>query len=222
MKVNDAIKLAKNELGVTEYPADSNNVKYNTWFYGKTVQGPQYPWCAVFVCYIFRDAPNLIKKTPSCLDMLEWFESHGQIVTHPQPGDIVFFKYKTNRRRTNHVGIVISVEDSQHFTTIEGNTSTKSDDNGVAVMERHRTRTNVVAFARPKYEDADKYHPTLRLGAKGETVELLQKLLGVNVDGEFGPQTEEAVKNFQKDNGLVPDGVVGPKTWGRINKCLAQ
>lgn len=221
MKVNDAIRFAKNEIGVTEYPANSNNVKYNIWFYGKMVQGDKFPWCAAFISYIFKDSPNLVKKTASCLDMLEWFEAHNRIVDRPQPGDIVFYKFKTNKRRTNHVGIIISVVDSQHFTTIEGNTSLKSDDNGGAVMERRRTRANVVAFARPQYEDADRYHPTLRRGAKGETVELLQELLNVNgiqvrVDGAFGVLTEQAVRSFQESNGLKPDGVVGPLTWEKL------
>lgn len=223
MKVNDAIRLARNELGVTEYPANSNNVKYNIWFYGKMVQGDKFPWCAVFISYIFKDSPNLVKKTASCLDMLEWFEAHNRIVDRPQPGDIVFYKFKTNKRRTNHVGIIISVEDTQHFTTIEGNTSLKSDDNGGAVMERRRTRANVVAFARPEYEDLGKYHPTLRRGAKGETVELLQELLNVNgiqvvVDGDFGVLTEQAVRSFQEINGLRQDGIVGPWTWEKLQK----
>ena len=118
MKVEDAIKRAKAEVGVTEYPANSNNVKYNIWFYGKMVQGSAYPWCAAFISYIFKDSPNLVKKTASCLDMLEWFEAHNRVVTHPQPGDIVFFKYFTNKRRTNHVGIIISVADNSNFLTI--------------------------------------------------------------------------------------------------------
>lgn len=33
------------------------------------------------------------------------------------------------------------------------------------------------------------------------------------VDGDFGPMTEQAVKAFQKDAGLVTDGLVGPNTW---------
>lgn len=224
MKVNDAIKLAKAELGVTEFPANSNNVKYNTWYYGKLVQGSAYPWCAVFISYIFKDSPNLVKKTASCQEMLEWFEAHNRIVTHPQPGDIVFFKFKTNNRRTNHVGIIISVADNNNFLTIEGNTSVRSDDNGGAVMERRRTRIgNVVGFARPAYEDMDNYHPTLRRGAKGESVELLQELLNVHnvmvkVDGDFGVLTEEAVKQFQEVNGLTVDGIVGPVTWKALQK----
>ena len=63
--------------------------------------------------------------------------------------------------------------------------------------------------------------PTLRKGSKGEYVTLLQtKLanLGYNlgksgIDGDFGSATLAAVKAFQKDRGLVTDGVVGKKTW---------
>lgn len=48
-----AVAIAQAEVGTTEWPADSNKVKYNTWFYGKEVSGPAYPWCAAFVCWVF-------------------------------------------------------------------------------------------------------------------------------------------------------------------------
>ena len=53
----------------------------------------------------------------------------------------------------------------------------------------------------------------LKLGSKGENVKLLQSFLKLNPDGDFGPKTENAVKKWQKLNGLKDDGVVGPKTW---------
>jgi peptidoglycan hydrolase-like protein with peptidoglycan-binding domain len=33
------------------------------------------------------------------------------------------------------------------------------------------------------------------------------------IDGNFGPKTQDAVKSFQQGNILTPDGVVGPMTW---------
>lgn len=61
----------------------------------------------------------------------------------------------------------------------------------------------------------------LRLGSKGPDVTKLQQLLGnagygVVVDSIFGIITLEAVKAFQREKGLFPDGVVGPKTWAAL------
>lgn len=52
----------------------------------------------------------------------------------------------------------------------------------------------------------------LKRGDIGEDVKLLQKALGLKGDGNFGPKTEGAVKNFQGSHGLVIDGLVGPTT----------
>lgn len=63
---------------------------------------------------------------------------------------------------------------------------------------------------------------TLRRGARGNEVRELQRLLlewGYNpgpIDGIFGARTEQAVLQFQRDQGLTPDGIVGPKTWGAL------
>jgi len=37
-------------------------------------------------------------------------------------------------------------------------------------------------------------------------------------DGVFGGQTEAAVRSFQRGCGMVPDGIVGPKTWGALDE----
>lgn len=54
---------------------------------------------------------------------------------------------------------------------------------------------------------------TLKIGSTGEFVRTLQDFLNIPVDGSFGPKTEEAVRAWQKKNGLLSDGIVGPKTW---------
>jgi hypothetical protein len=62
----------------------------------------------------------------------------------------------------------------------------------------------------------------LRLGVEGEDVKALQRVLnakGFNageVDGDFGSQTETAVKNFQKETGIDVDGEVGSQTWAAL------
>lgn len=65
---------------------------------------------------------------------------------------------------------------------------------------------------------------TLRRGDQSEQVRAMQILLagrGCNgkmhtPDGKFGPNTEGAVKDFQRKNGLNADGIAGPKTWEKL------
>lgn len=61
---------------------------------------------------------------------------------------------------------------------------------------------------------------TVKLGSMGGVVKTLQKLLNaeganpqLDMDGEFGPLTDAAVRKFQRDNKLLVDGEVGPQTW---------
>jgi hypothetical protein len=58
----------------------------------------------------------------------------------------------------------------------------------------------------------------LRVGARGAAVKRLQEALGIRADGAFGPQTHDAVLAFQRQNDLAADGVVGAKTWAKLEK----
>jgi hypothetical protein len=58
--------------------------------------------------------------------------------------------------------------------------------------------------------------PTLRRGDEGDIVELVQMKVGISATGIFDASTEAAVRQFQRDNGLVPDGIVGPRTWATL------
>lgn len=62
---------------------------------------------------------------------------------------------------------------------------------------------------------------TLRRGAQGDLVKRVQCRVGVAVDGDFGPETEAAVRRFQGAHGMVPDGIVGPKTWAELDAVPA-
>ena len=56
----------------------------------------------------------------------------------------------------------------------------------------------------------------LKKGSNGEAVKQVQKLLGLDPDGDFGNNTELAVKKWQKDNGLLDDGIIGDATWSKM------
>lgn len=65
-------------------------------------------------------------------------------------------------------------------------------------------------------------NPVLKVGDKGPAVRTAQQLLnkaGIKcaTDGDFGPKTEQAVKQFQKKVGLPETGTVNPRTWARLN-----
>lgn len=72
--------------------------------------------------------------------------------------------------------------------------------------------------------------PTLRMGDKGEDVKKAQELLlkhGYDLgrwgaDGDFGSATLAAVKKFQEGHGLNPDGVIGEKTWTKLEEPPAE
>ncbi|HSP38889.1 MAG TPA: peptidoglycan-binding protein [Frankiaceae bacterium] len=65
---------------------------------------------------------------------------------------------------------------------------------------------------------------TIHEGSTGNVVELAQyelcrdQILGgpSDVDGVFGPRTEQSVREFQRGQGLTVDGIVGPQTWNAL------
>lgn len=64
---------------------------------------------------------------------------------------------------------------------------------------------------------------TLKFRSKGQEVHLLQQILvkkgyNIKVSEYFGKDTDAAVKDFQRKNNLVVDGIVGQKTWAKLNE----
>lgn len=228
MTAQDAVKLAKSQVGVKENPPGSNNVKYNTVYYGHVVQdgypkkSDKYPWCVTFIWWLLS---ALIMKTASSSTLLAWFQKIGRFFYEPKVGDVVFFKF--NKKLTcaaQHVGIVIEVLSPTKIKTIEGNTSMTSNDNGGAVMVRTRSKSEgIVGYGRPKYSDQPsptpkEHRPTIKEGDKGQDVKDLQNALrdlhyGCQASGIFDKVTTQCTEHYQITHALEPDGIVGPKTW---------
>lgn len=155
--VRAVLYAAASQIGVTESPASSNRVKYNTAYYGQEVRGSAYPWCVTFVWWVFRQVGFSLYKTASCTALVERYReaSPGQIIQQGyRPGDLVFFDFSGHRAKTEHVGIVESVAADGTITTIEGNTGSGSNANGGAVMRRTRKSGLVTCGIRPGYSGA--------------------------------------------------------------------
>ena len=74
-----------------------------------------------------------------------------------------------------------------------------------------------LASAYARYTGADEDgQPLVRRGSNGPAVRKVQGILGLAVDGAFGPATQQAVILFQQAAGLEADGVVGPRTWAAL------
>lgn len=90
------------------------------------------PWCAAFASAVAIQCgmEDIIPITPSCGNMISWFQQKGDWVEndtyHPTAGDFIFYIWNTgsdtveNMDGSDHVGIVISVG-SNYFDVVEGN-----------------------------------------------------------------------------------------------------
>lgn len=56
----------------------------------------------------------------------------------------------------------------------------------------------------------------IKEGTSGSQVKLIQQKLNITADGVFGPATKKAVMQFQKNNNLFVDGIVGNQTWNKL------
>lgn len=156
MTAERILTVAREELGVTELPAGSNRVKYNTAYYGREVSGSSYPWCCVFLWWVFRQAGAAdlffgCRQTAYCPALLDFHKK--QRVTDYRPGDIIFFNFN-GRGNAAHVGLCENW-DGKRITTIDGNTGAGNEANGGAVMRRIRDRKYIVGAYRPAYAEED-------------------------------------------------------------------
>lgn len=70
--------------------------------------------------------------------------------------------------------------------------------------------------------------PTIRRGSRGpyvmecqnDLIKLLYDVGPKGADGIFGSKTEEAVKQFQREHDLKPDGIVGSATWQALDEAI--
>jgi len=150
IELGEAQKSSAAEAGTFRSPAGSNNVKYNTAFYGHEVSDPagkQFAWCVVFQWWCMQAAKiptSIFPKSAGVSFVRDWFDdSHRhrffRVPTTPQVGDLVIFTY-------SHIGFVESV-DPTFIVTVEGNSS-----NRVRRVQHRRDEPTIDGYCRPAYD----------------------------------------------------------------------
>ena len=170
-----------------------------------------------------------------CLFSAQYYQAHGRFhKKNPLVGDQIFFSYRPNEY--SHTGLVECVSGNT-IVTIEGNTSDM-----VARRTYNINDSTIIGYGTPmwellkdfsynnninksyKYKDRELFD-----GCIGEDVKILQenllklgyKLPKYGADGEFGLETESAVKAFQKDNNLEVNGKVNNNVYILIDNNLS-
>ena len=200
-------------VGTKEDPAGSNNVIFNTAYYGHAVQdgvpkGASYPWCCVFVWYIFYvcGASGLFfdgKKTAYCPAVESWGRGAGLAVAtkDARPGDIVLFDWNHNGV-ADHIGFIVENLGGGKFTTVEGNTSQTSNDNGGCVMRRVRNASDICCVIRPQYESEEEIDMSR---------EELERLIDERAEEIAERKVREAVGKFVERIGELPSKALEPE-----------
>ena len=145
------VVLAKKEVGVEEINGTNcgprvNEYKSATWLDSTK----SWPWCAAFICWLFREAMKDGKytfkrpQTAGAYDFENWCREQDNSVLLKKPhggdikaGDVVIFTF-------SHIGLAISEPDEAgYITTIEGNTDGQGSREGGAVLIKKRKLSSI-------------------------------------------------------------------------------
>lgn len=235
---NDVIFLAASYIGTHEEPPGSNNVIFNTDYYGSEVHDPSLAWCCAFVWDIFRmaNASELFLgggKTAYCPTVANWAKNTGRvcIYSEAQYGDLVLFDWNHDGV-ADHIGFVVGLNDDGSLETIEGNTSDSDHSNGGWVLGRRRYPDSVLMIVRIDYPEDERLmieFEQVQKGDSGKAVKVMQAMLRGRgfidrktrklcaVTGDFDEATERCLIYFQEKKKLNKiDGVCGPETWPKL------
>lgn len=215
---NKIIALATEQLG-NNYTTYCKDMGYSY----------RIEWCACFISWLAKKLKitDIIPVDMSCNSQIKKFKALGVWHTdrNIQSGDILYYDWDSSGD-ADHVGIVEKVSGNA-LTVIEGNNGNYPNDR-VRRREINRNSSLIFGYARPKYrsDGVSISFPTIRKGDTGTAVKVLQLALVAyeynigkyGADGEFGLDTENAVKRFQKNSGIEVDGIVGRDTWSKLMK----
>lgn len=120
--VNTALK----EVG--NYEWGNNNIKYNTWYWGHTINGSGYAWCDAYVSWCANQAgisKSIIPHYALVASTRNFYQNRGRFYKSkyyggsytPKKGDLVFY----GNGGGSHIGIIIDSPKNGYLQTVEGN-----------------------------------------------------------------------------------------------------
>lgn len=187
------LDIARAQLGIKESPANSNKCKFNTWYYGSAVSGSAYPWCAVFVCWVFLSGASA--ATADYSEKIKAFQSWLNAT------------YKTGLTTDGGYGPLTR-------TAAVTAWQTEMNEQESANLRVDGVFGSLCKTAAKKCKVA--------YGAKGNFTKLAQGLLychGIDaggLDGVYGSGTRAGVRSFQSKKSISVDGVIGAATWEKL------
>lgn len=147
------IALARTQIGTREDPPGSNNVIYNTDYYGGPVSGGAYPWCCVFIWWLFWKLGLSAEfcggaKTAYCPFVVNFARNTGRWITdaHYKPGDLLLYDWGGDGE-ADHIGLCVEWYGT-FGVAIEGNS-------GDAVQQVSRSHSQIMGAYRPAYGGSD-------------------------------------------------------------------
>ena len=180
----------KKQLGTKEDPPNSNNIWYNTFYWGRPVSGSDYAWCVVFqwCAFYFTGLSHLFYdggKVCRCSDLKKWAQKKGIWVTSGyRPGDLALMNTKGGST-PKHVGWIDKI-DGEYAHCYEGNTSLAIKDysNGGQVLYMPRKFKYVVGAVRIQYADYEEEDMDISKLTKDQISELKRLILPTLTDEE--------------------------------------
>ena len=144
-------------------------------------------------------------------------ESDPERAAEPATAWLIAASYLASRSRSGKTALEWADLDNVEMVT-------RIVNGGINGLEdrRHLTARALAAL------DGDEASPALTKGAEGPSVLRLQHLLAQHgfpvgaIDGDFGPNTEKALRRFQADAGLPVNGIADAAVWGALDPTSTE
>ena len=156
--IQQIVDYELSQIGVSDYKGN-NNVIYNTWYWGKEINGSGYAWCQAFQSYAADQVGVLntsIPKTASCSMAVNWYKERGEFHLRtddyiPKAGDLVFY----GKNGSSHVGLIIESPIDGYLQVVEGNVCDSNGNYSVQKFTQNSKRrvdsSYVYGYASPSY-----------------------------------------------------------------------